>query len=185
MTDANGDSIGSIAVFTDVTQNRMLIEKLEKKAGMDSLTGLANHMAFNGARKRFDTPEHLPLSIIVCDANRLKHVNDTLGHQHGDMLLRVIAEVLEKACPKSGFVARIGGDEFIYLLSCTSPDASYALIKQIKNMLSKLENLPFVVSVALGTATKHSVEENLDDVIALADSHMYEDKKQMKEQSGG
>ena len=185
MADANGDSIGSIAVFTDVTQNRMLIEKLEKKAGMDSLTGLANHMAFNGARKRFDAPEHLPLSIIVCDANGLKHVNDTLGHQHGDMLLRVIAEVLEKACPKSGFVARIGGDEFIYLLSCTSPDASYALIKQIKNVLSKLENLPFVVSVALGTATKHSVEENLDDVIALADSRMYEDKKQIKEQLGG
>ena len=184
MADANGDSIGSIAVFTDVTQNRMLIEKLEKKAGMDSLTGIANHMAFDGARKRLDAPEYLPLSIIVCDANGLKQINDTLGHQHGDMLLRVIAEVLEKACPKTGFVARTGGDEFIYLLSCTSPDASYALIEQIKNVLSNLDNLPFVVSVALGTATKHSMEENLEDVIALADSRMYKDKKQFKEQFG-
>lgn len=182
LTDVNGDSIGSIAVFSDVTQNRTLIQQLEEKAGMDSLTGLANHMAFDGAQKRFDAPEHFPLSIIMCDVNGLKNVNDTLGHHHGDMMLRVVGEALEKACPQPGFVARIGGDEFIFLLPRTNPEHSYALIEQIKTNLSQYGNLPFAVSVALGTATKHTEEENLDDVIDLADSRMYINKKQMKEQ---
>jgi len=180
MTDANGDIIGSLAVFTDVTQNRMLIEKLEEKAGMDSLTGLANHMAFAGAKRRFDSAEHLPLSVIMCDANGLKQINDTLGHQYGDMMLQLVAEVLEEKCPRSSLVARIGGDEFIYLLSRTSPEASYTIMEQIKEGLSKRENLPFTASVALGTATKHSSEESLSDVIALADNRMYENKRQMK-----
>jgi len=185
MTDANGDIIGSIAVFTDVTQNRMLLERLEEKAGMDSLTGLANRMAYAGAKTRIDTPEQLPLSVIMCDANGLKSINDNLGHQYGDMMLRTLAEALEEACPQPGFVARIGGDEFIYLLPHTGPDASYALMEQVRKTLLKYEKFPFVISVAFGTATKHSVEENLDDVIALADSRMYENKREMKEQSDG
>ena len=69
MTDAKGDIIGAIGVFTDVTQNRMLIEKLEEKVGMDSLTGLSNHMAYEGAKKRLDAFEYLPLSVIMCDVN--------------------------------------------------------------------------------------------------------------------
>lgn len=181
MTDAHGDIIGSLAVFSDVTQNRILIQRLEEKAGVDSLTGLANRMAFDGAKKRLDTSGYLPLSIIMCDANGLKSVNDTLGHQYGDMLLMSIAGVLEKACPKPGFVARIGGDEFIYLLPHTGPEASHALMEKIKKALSGLENLPFTASVAMGMATKHSAKDCLADVIALADSKMYENKRQMKE----
>lgn len=184
LTDAKGDIIGSTAVFSDVTQNRMLIERLEKKAGMDSLTGLANHMAYGGAKGRLDTAEHLPLSVVLCDANGLKTINDTLGHQYGDMLLCVVAEVLETVCPKSGFVARIGGDEFVYLLPRTSPEEAHALMAQIKDALSKLENLPFIASLALGAATKFSADERLDDVIASADRRMYEDKRRTKEHAG-
>jgi len=182
MTDANGDIIGSIAVFTDVTQNRMLIERLEEKAGMDSLTGLANHMAYEGARKRLDVPEQLPLSVIVCDVNGLKAVNDNMGHQYGDMMLQAVAEIFETACPRPGFVARIGGDEFVYLLSHTSEEAAAAFMEKIREMMSSRKNLPFPLSVALGAATKFSPDENINDVIALADSRMYENKKWIKSQ---
>lgn len=105
MTDIRGDEIGSIAVFTDVTQNRMLIERLEAKAGMDSLTGLANRLSYEGAKKRLDSQECFPLSVIMCDVNGLKSVNDNYGHQYGDMMLQVVADVLDKVCPKQCFVA--------------------------------------------------------------------------------
>ena len=180
MTDEKKSKLGSIAFFANVTQNRALLEQLEKKAGRDSITGLPNRIAFDGAKKRYDAAEYLPLSVIVCDVNGLKEANDTLGHKYGDMLLQVVSEIMENACPKSCFVARIGGDEFIYLLSRTRPEEAQALIEQIKETIASQKNYPFKVSMAMGTATKHYMEESLDEVIALADSYMYEDKKQMK-----
>ena len=180
MTDENNNIFGSVAIFTNVTQNRELLNKLEKKAGTDPLTGVPNRIAFEGARGRFDMDEHFPLAVIMCDANGLKEVNDTLGHNYGDMLLRVMAETLDKARPKDGFVARIGGDEFVYLLSRTSIEGARALIAQLKVNMSKRDDLPFKLSMAMGAAVKESNDKLLIDVIAVADGLMYEDKKKMK-----
>lgn len=177
MTDSKAETIGSIAVFTDVTQNRTLIEQLEAKAGVDALTGIPNRMAFEGAKKRLEAAEFLPLSVIMCDVNGLKAVNDTYGHRYGDVLLRVMARVFEQVCPDNGFLARIGGDEFVFLLPQMPHDDALALMVRLEDGLSKRENLPFAVSSALGTATKNSKDENLDDIITLADTRMYEDKR--------
>ncbi|MCL2662237.1 MAG: diguanylate cyclase [Oscillospiraceae bacterium] len=180
MTDKKAKTIGTIAIFTNVTQNRILLERIEKKAGMDHLTGIANRLAYDGAKERLNTDEYMPLSVIVCDANGLKQVNDTLGHKYGDLLLQAIAEVFEKVLPKSYFVARIGGDEYIFLLPCTDLEGTHRFMDQIREALANRDDLPFVLSVAMGAATKHKPEENFDDVIALADQRMYEDKKRMK-----
>jgi len=179
--DARGETLGSIAVLTDVTQNWMLIEKLEEKAGMDYLTGLANRRSYEGAKERLDAPAHLPLSVIMCDVNGLKQVNDTLGHEYGDELIRVVARVLECECPPKNFLARLGGDEFVYLLPDTRPEDAETLIKHITAALARYEHSTFDLSVALGAATKISIDEDLDDIIALADSHMYEDKVAKKQ----
>lgn len=180
MTDTNGDNIGSVAIFTDVTENRLLIKRLEEKAGMDSLTGIPNRMAYEGASKRFDAAEHLPLSVIMCDVNGLKAVNDNFGHQYGDMMLQVVAEVLEDVCPKQGLVARIGGDEFVFLLPRVARDTASALMELIRMMLSSRKNLPFPMSIAMGVATKYFSDEKLPDIVDLADSLMYENKRCMK-----
>jgi len=178
--DRKNRKIGAIAIFTDVTKNRDLFKRLEEKAGMDPLTGLANRMAYEGARNRLDAPEYYPLSLILCDVNGLKGVNDTLGHEYGDKMLQTIAEALETACPNLGFVARIGGDEFIYLLPNTNQAAAQEVVEQIRKMLMDRKNLPFGLSVACGTATIYSEKEDLDSLINLADARMYEDKKQFK-----
>ena len=176
IVDARGETLGSIAVLTDITQNWMLIEKLEEKAGMDCLTGLANRRSYEGAKERFDTSEHLPLSVIMCDVNELKQVNDTFGHDYGDELIRVVAKTLECHCPPKRFIARIGGDEFIYLLPGTNPEDADALTGRVCASLARCDDYPFNLSVATGSATKFTEDENLDDIIALADSRMYEDK---------
>ena len=180
LTDDRGQKVGSIAIFTDISEYRALIERLEAKAGMDTLTGLSNRLAYEGAKKRLDAPEYLPLSCVMCDINGLKEVNDTLGHPYGDMMMRVVAETLERLCPKTSFLARIGGDEFIYLLPHADMSMARDLMMRIKEALSTADKLPFYVSVAMGAAVKHSSQESIDDVIALADSRMYYQKKQIK-----
>ena len=181
MTDKKENKIGTIAIFTDVTQNRQLLERLDKKAGIDFLTGFANRTAFEGAKARLDSDEHYPLSVILCDVNGLKEVNDTLGHKYGDMLINSIAKVLDDVTPKHHFVARIGGDEFIYLIPNSNQSAVNEFIMTIKEALAKQEGLPFKLSMAIGTATKQHPSEILDDIIAEADHEMYADKKRVKE----
>ena len=182
INDKQGNKIGSVAIFSDVSRIRDLFNMLEEKAGMDPLTGIANRASFLGAKNRLNNPEHLPLSAIICDVNGLKTVNDTLGHKHGDKLIQIIAKTLESVCPKSGFLARIGGDEFIFLLPGTDAEATYLLIDQIREALS-LRNgeVSYVLSVALGAATKNTEEQDLDEIIDIADSLMYQNKKGIKE----
>jgi len=181
IVDARGGTLGSIAVLTDITQNWMLIEKLEEKAGMDCLTGLANRRSYEGAKERLDTPEQLPLSVVMCDVNGLKQVNDSLGHDYGDEMIRLVAKVLERECPPKNFVARIGGDEFIYLLPRTTMEDADALTERINEALALCDDKPFALSVAIGTATKYSEDDNLCDIIARADSRMYRNKVAKKQ----
>jgi diguanylate cyclase (GGDEF)-like protein len=182
ITDRKKRKIGAIAIFTDVTKNRDLFKRMEEKVGIDPLTGLPNRMAYEGARNRLDTSAFYPLSVIVCDANGLKKVNDTLGHKYGDKMLQIIAESLEAACPKPGFIARIGGDEFIYLLPNTDPGKAQTVIERIRETLTnRAKNTSFDLSIACGAATKFSGEEDLENVISLADARMYENKLQIKE----
>jgi len=181
MIDEKNHKHGSIVFFFDVTQNRELFEKLEKKVGVDPLSGLPNRMAYDGAKMRFDNAYHLPLSIVICDLNGLKTTNDTLGHKYGDLLIQTASRILENSCQKPSFLARIGGDEFILLLSQTDEQGAIEQINSIKStMAESSKNLPFEVSMAMGAATKYSEWESLEDLIVLADSRMYEDKKIMK-----
>jgi len=180
IVDAREETLGSLAVLTDVTQNWMLLEKLEEKAGIDCLTGLANRRSYEGAKERLDSSEHLPLSVIMCDVNGLKQVNDTLGHDYGDEMIRVVAKVLEQVCPPKKFVARIGGDEFVYLLPGTKPEDAGALIENIGEALACCDDNLFSLSVATGTAAKFTEDQKLEDIIALADSRMYANKAAKK-----
>jgi len=147
---------------------------------MDCLTGLANRRSYEGAKERLDDPEHLPLSVIMCDVNGLKQVNDTFGHQYGDEMIRVVGKTLECECPQNNFVARIGGDEFIYLLPRTKPEDADLLIERIHDALTRCDDNQFTLSVAVGAATKLTMDENLDDIISLAYDRMYKNKAAIK-----
>jgi diguanylate cyclase (GGDEF)-like protein len=172
------DTMGFIAVFKDVTENHFLMERLEAKAKIDSLTGIANRNAFEGTLNRMNTSDNFPLSIIMGDANGLKFVNDNYGHQYGDMMLQRTAEILEKHCPKGSFLGRLGGDEFVYLLPRTALLDAQNLIDKIQTEMATCNDLPFPLSIALGAAVKTKEQETIESVIAIADEKMYQNKKQ-------
>ena len=117
---------GAVIVFRDTSERKAFEEQLARHAFQDALTGLANR------RLLLDHLDHALLqadrtgsqvAVLFCDIDRFKVVNDNLGHQVGDELLRVIGDRLRRAVRAGDTLSRFGGDEFVILLEgVTSPD---------------------------------------------------------------
>lgn len=183
MTEYDIDTIsqageGKYLFLTEVTLNRLYIERLRDSIGIDALTGLSNRYKYEQVLAQWDHAGNLPLSIIIGDVNGLKAVNDSRGHESGDELLKQVALAIQTSCPDEGMAARIGGDEFALLLKSHSEEEAARIIERIQE---EVEGLPGIASdetpIALGCATKNALEENINVLIMQADATMYEDKK--------
>ena len=111
----DGKIIGIIGIVIDVTEKTLLDQELKELSFKDKLTGLYNRNYFESKRKIYASAENLPISIIVADCNYLKKVNDTLGHEYGDMLLKRMAVLIKEKLPEDCTAIRIGGDEFLLI----------------------------------------------------------------------
>jgi diguanylate cyclase (GGDEF)-like protein len=180
-TMSDGIGQGEFVTLTDVTRNRLIIDRLRDMAGVDGLTGVANRYRYQDLLRKLDSAGNYPLAVVIGDVNGLKTINDNLGHQMGDQYLKDIAAALSECCPRGGHVARYGGDEFATLLTSTSVDAVEAYIGDVGKALSALRgDSPYTPSIALGYAIKHHGNENLNTLIGQADQKMYADKMARK-----
>lgn len=182
IVDGAGKKRGSVFILRDVTDNRLLIEKLQKNAGEDVLTGLANRFSFELDKERFDKSENLPLAIIFGDLDGLKAVNDTYGHSQGDEYLKAITDVLNKCRPQNAALYRVGGDEFIMLAPACPPVKAREIINCIMEMADGIVGYAFPVSIALGYAVKTRMGQNLTAIVEAADRKMYEYKRGRREE---
>jgi len=143
----------------------------------DNLTGLFNRTYFEKEIINIDREENLPISIIMGDINGLKLINDAFGHDEGDILLQRAAKILKDTNNKSDFIARIGGDEFIMVLSNTDESASKDIISAIKKRCKEdigLNNV--IMSISLGYGTKKLIDENMRNIYKMAEDRMYSSK---------
>ena len=176
--DQMDKTIGTFAIFTDITRYKLLIERIERSADVDPLTGFGNRRSYEQALESLDEPESLPFSVILGDVNYLKYVNDNMGHTAGDNLLCIIADNLKSASPNGTRIFRIGGDEFVVLLPCMTTDDAEVIVADIREaMVQSSEQSAFDVSIALGIATKDAMEQSIHECIALADRNMYLNKQ--------
>ncbi|MDD3363482.1 MAG: PAS domain S-box protein [Syntrophomonas sp.] len=162
-------------VGRDITESKLLEEKLQYLGLHDALTGLHNRAYFDEEMIRLDSNRFLPVGVIVADIDGLKIINDTLGHQSGDELIKSAATVL-KSCFRDGdVVARIGGDEFAVLLAETSKEVLEQSGKRILETLEEYRatspQLP--LSISIGYAVKSEPDQLLEKVFAEADNQMY------------
>ena len=123
--DANGEFSGMRGVATDVSAAKRAEAKVAYMAHYDSLTDLPNRMLFNESLGRALSRRHgeKPLAVLYIDLDHFKIINDTLGHNVGDEVLRVAAKRIESCLGLHDMVARIGGDEFVILLTDISGQA--------------------------------------------------------------
>ncbi|MGB9814056.1 MAG: PAS domain S-box protein [Thermovenabulum sp.] len=176
----NEEIIGLYGIYTDITEIHEYRKKLEYMSLHDNLTGLYNRAFFEEELKRYAGSRDYPISIIMIDLNGLKLINDSLGHEKGDKLLRTCAEVLQRSIRTSDILARIGGDEFALLLPRTFYSDAEKIVKRIMENVEKYNATEaqdgLYLSLAIGFATAESDNINLKDVMKKADELMYRDK---------
>jgi diguanylate cyclase len=117
--DFNGNTIGAVLVFHDVSAQRLMANEMTYRATHDSLTGLLNRLEFEDVLTKLLFNLHdcdATHALLYIDLDQFKIINDTCGHGAGDKLLREVARVMESCIRSVDKVARIGGDEFAILL---------------------------------------------------------------------
>jgi len=163
-------------IVRNITERKKAEEKIVHLSFHDSLTGLYNRAYFEEEIKRQDTQRQLPLSFTIGDINRLKLVNDALGHLEGDRLIVKVAELLKAFCRKEDVIARWGGDEFTIILPKTKKENAEEIINRIKNVCILTSKHKIPISISLGTATKEKIKQDIKEVIKEAEDNMYRHK---------
>lgn len=176
--DREGTLTGAIESIRDITERKQIEEQLKYLSLHDSHTGLYNRTFFEDGMRRAEDGRFDPVSIIVCDLDGLKFVNDTLGHATGDTVLAASANVISSAFRKSDIVARIGGDEFAILLSQSDERIAEKACDRIRQAIDRYNaagpEIP--LSISIGFAVKSDTSESMSNLFKEADDSMYRDK---------
>ena len=164
------------AFVQDISERKEKEERIQYLLHKDSLTGLYNRRFFEIEMDRLDTERQLPISIIMCDVNGLKIINDSYGHKKGDQILIETAQILENVVRDEDIIARHGGDEFTLLLPQTTYKQGQKLIERIKKHTKTVGEEEIPISMSLGIATKTKVKEDIEETLKKADNAMYRNK---------
>ncbi len=181
--DDDGNTIGAVLVFRDVTQQRKMAEEIAYRASHDVLTGLVNRSEFENRLHHFiqdnrETDMHNALMFI--DLDRFKIINDTCGHAAGDKALKDISQIMQTCIRGTDTLARIGGDEFAVILYKCNTQQAMKIAKSICQSIQEYryyhadECLRLGASIGLVMIDKHWTSTS--SLMQAADSACYEAK---------
>jgi diguanylate cyclase (GGDEF)-like protein/PAS domain S-box-containing protein len=184
LVDSKGRYRGRIWYFRDITARKLAEERVQYLAYYDALTGLPNRTllqdrlakALAGARRRKDK-----VAILFLDLDRFKDINDSLGHSVADLLLQEVAERLKIWAREQDTVARVGGDEFLIVLTGVKDvaDAAVATERIVKVMTAEFvvqsHSLSIDCSVGISIFPEHGADG--ETLIKNADAAMYSAKE--------
>lgn len=162
-------------IYQKVQYDNELISYL---AYYDALTDIPNRLSFYEHLKTCDTT--LPLALCFIDLDGFKKVNDTLGHQQGDILLKEVGIRLKLFVNPSIFVARLAGDEFVIVIQNHSTDDVFATCQNLFKMINEgysLENQIVRISCSIGISQLHHDANTIDEMLTHSDTAMYKAKK--------
>ena len=174
-----------IGTLSDITERKNLELELTRQAHLDYLTGLSNRRHFIeqgdmelARAKRYDTD----LSLIMLDIDYFKNVNDTYGHQVGDIVLQALSKSCHEILRRFDLAGRIGGEEFAVILPETNGKVAIEVAERLREAIAKLEvtipiGLPLHFTVSIGVTTLFDKQVNIDMLLNQADKALYQAKE--------
>ncbi|MFC3201071.1 GGDEF domain-containing protein [Alteromonas oceani] len=162
---------------------RDISEKFERQALYDALTNLPNR---RGIQKFIDHEinrakrQQEQLTLILCDIDRFKQVNDNYGHDGGDIALKHVADLFKEVIREQDGVARWGGEEFLFVLPTTNESNGVVLAEKIRETIQatpvQIKNTSLTITASFGVAQIH-LENGLNNALSLADKALYRAKE--------
>ena len=171
-----------VVIAEDITLRKEYQDKILYASQHDFLTKLPNRRYLDEKMKSFNHAMYYPLIISMVDIDGLKLINDTYGHVAGDEVIIKISEVLTKHFQQDGFVARIGGDEFMIISPQKTIEAFKSKRNEVLDELSHMRVNDIPISLSFGVAVKTTNSELIEDIIVKAENDMYS-KKTLHNQS--
>lgn len=177
--DANGKAMRIVGLHTDITAAQSDRERIEEQLRNDSLTGARSRSFFMSEMERLEKIGKRPVSIVMCDVDGLKLVNDHLGHEEGDELITSLVRLIKLCMDPTDCVARLGGDEFVLLLTTCGEDEARELVEVIKNEIRvhNTSDIHVPIHASFGLSCTTSTEDSLRDAMLRADKLMLEHKR--------
>lgn len=160
-----------------------LEQELERQAHTDPLTGLYNRrrmLDFLVQQGKLVESEGITLSVAFVDIDHFKKINDTHGHETGDLILKAVAEFIKRQLRKDDTLARWGGEEFLLLLPHTDIDGAQVLAEKICQTVAehtfRIGDTDYAVTLTIGLC-EHQTEHPIEESIKLADIALYRGKQ--------
>lgn len=183
---SQGDQIlGAVLTFWDIS-DRKRAEEAHARALMDELTGLYNRRGFFSLAEhqfRLTKRSHKPMVLFFGDLDQLKTINDTLGHAEGDQALLDTANLLRRTFRETDIMARIGGDEFVVLI--TEPTDTKIILRRLHQNLERHNaraGRPYRIELSIGIAHYNPLfPSSIEELVRQADNSMYEEKRRKQD----
>ena len=190
-SEQDGRKLGAFILIRDVTAETNLQGQYKDKAIQsitDPLTSLFTRAYFEDYLKgqvarmeALEESERYPVSLVMCDIDFFKKINDRYGHQAGDYVLKIVADLMKQTFRKTDVCCRYGGEEFLVIL----PSANYVnagiaankLREAIQNEVIVFEDTHIPVTMSCGVGTINFGKETYDETMARADAALYESKR--------
>jgi len=181
--DDSGAPMRVIGTYTDISERKAIEAQVMKLAHYDSITNLPNRTLFlERLNQEISNAQHKhgALALIMIDLDGFKEINDSLGHQKGDLMIKLTAERLLKCVHDKDVVSRLGGDEFTLIITDTNDIVKiHALANKILEVIAepyRLENDIAYVTASLGITFYPGNSQHSDELIRQADQAMYASK---------
>ena len=167
-----------LVAIEDVTARHRAEEYLRYLGTHDVMTGLYNRAYYQDELKRLDAGRLAAVAVVAADLDGLKEVNDGLGHEAGDNLIRRAAEVLKAGFRAEDVIARIGGDEFVVLMPDVDAGAAHEAVERVESLIrinNKFYGEP-LLRISFGVADRQAGAE-MRELMRAADREMYRHKR--------
>ncbi len=187
MENNKDKKIALIKTIRDITDNKLIQEKLKKIATIDQLSGINNRRHFMElAIKEFEKANRYKqiFSVLMIDVDDFKVINDKFGHAAGDIVIKNIGKLMKENLRKSDIVGRLGGEEFGVVLPNISLNKAEIVaekfLKKVFQTVIHYETIPIKITVSIGVSAFHENINSFEGILKLADEAMYKAKMRGK-----